>query len=138
MSEFDADGNASPKTLEYLTATFAKPTLPSLFRNGKARILGFALKKMLAADRAPRYFIGYVPKMAIYDFAFAEADLQAALHFVVRTKRVRNLKAEVGFGRINGESLLNACKAGGLTASKIKAEHIYESAYTPALGEVHE
>lgn len=126
--------------MTYLEEKFSEIGLPNLrvVRNGKVRILGFALRRMLqvAGERdrwkAPRYYIGYAKdglNVDIYDFAWSVPEIQERCHFVAKKKRVTDLKL-IGFGKINGKSLLESSYAGNLHKTVIRPEVFYESAYS--------
>jgi len=112
-----------------LEERLSNPNLPNLVSNGKVRILGYALRKMLVRNKPPVYFIGYFPKNAIYDFAWDIETALEACQALARRKKSVEPKEDIGFARINGESLLECFKSNGFDEWGIKPEAIYTVNY---------
>lgn len=118
------------ESIEYLEQKMAEPSQFAIVRNGKVRILGFALRRMQQVGKAPIYYIGFSRngvEADIYDFAWSIEEILERARFVEKKKHCD--PKQVGFNKINGQSLFDACENGGLFRKQILPQHFYEAKY---------
>lgn len=100
-----------------------------IVKDGKVRVLGLALQKMLVKG-APVYYVALDDgkRIKIYDLEYDVDGLLESCRKVVRIKRVD--PHNVGFNMINGQSFMEACLSAGIrTPEKIRAANFYDFNY---------
>ena len=118
------------EALDFFNNALKSPTtsLPIVV-NGKVRVLGLAMQKMLVKG-PPIYYVGLEidGRIKIYDLEYDIDGLLVSCRKVARVKRVDPKR--VGYNRINGVSLLAACRQARLTSPRdIRPAIFYDFPY---------